>query len=211
MAEKKVVLVIVEGQSDKAAFGTIFEEYFDDSQVRFHVVNSDITTQDYITPYEIIKKINDILIMLENRYGYSFKTQQSEEGNAESSDYLRIIHITDTDGVFIPDSLVRESEVCKQNKKILYFADHMESHSKETAIDRNRRKAQVLIKLSRENKIHGIPYRIYYNSCNLEHVLFNILEDLSSMETATAAVIPAIGVLPATMAGIILSETFHLL
>ena len=58
----------------------------------------------------------------------------------------------------------------------------MESHSKETAIDRNRRKAQVLIKLSRENKIHGIPYRIYYNSCNLEHVLFYILEDLSGEE-----------------------------
>ena len=70
MAEKKVVLVVVEGQSDKAAFGTIFEEYFVNDQVQFHVVKGDITTHDYIETDQIVKKINDILVMLKSRYGY---------------------------------------------------------------------------------------------------------------------------------------------
>lgn len=98
------------------------------------------------------------------------------------SDYLRIIHITDTDGVFIPDSLIQETQECKLDKKVLYFTDHIKSHSKRSTADRNKRKAQVLIKLSKEKSIHDIPYKIYYNSCNLEHVLFNVLDSLTSEE-----------------------------
>ena len=77
MAEKKVILVVVEGKSDQAAFGTIFEEYFKDSKIQFQIVRGDITTQDYISSDSIIKKINDILIMLKNRYGYSFEVNNS--------------------------------------------------------------------------------------------------------------------------------------
>lgn len=182
MAEKKVVLVVVEGQSDKAAFGTIFEEYFENDQVQFHVVKGDITTQDYIETDQIVKKINDILVMLKSRYGYSFDMDSTDSEDAGTSDYLRIIHITDTDGVFVPETLVQESEACKEDKKVLYFADHIESYSRQNTVERNRRKSQVLIKLSKVNKIHGIPYKIYYNSCNLEHVLFDILAQLTGEE-----------------------------
>lgn len=187
MSEKKVVLVVVEGESEKAAFGTIFKEYFENSQVRFHVIRGDITTQDYITSDAIIKKINEILMIMKNRYGYSLGSKQADSNGNEMSDYLRIIHITDTDGVFIPDSLVKENEECKKDKKVFYFTDHIESHSKKSTIDRNRRKAQVLIKLSKENNIRGIPYSIYFNSCNLEHVLFNILKDLTCEEKSDLA------------------------
>ena len=107
MAEKKVVLVVVEGQSDKAAFGTIFEEYFENDQVQFYVVKGDITTQDYIEIDQIVKKINDILVMLKSRYGYSFDVDSTDSEDAATSDYLRIIHITDTDGVFVPETLVQ--------------------------------------------------------------------------------------------------------
>ena len=182
MAEKKVVLVVVEGQSDKAAFGTIFEEYFENDQVQFYVVKGDITTQDYIEIDQIVKKINDILVMLKSRYGYSFDVDSTDSEDAATSDYLRIIHITDTDGVFVPETLVQESEVCKEDKKVLYFADHIESYSWQSTVERNRRKSQVLIKLSKVNRIHGIPYKIYYNSCNLEHVLFDILDQLTGEE-----------------------------
>ena len=182
MAEKKVVLVVVEGQSDKAAFGTIFEEYFENDQVQFYVVKGDITTQDYIEIDQIVKKINDILVMLKSRYGYSFDVDSTDSEDAATSDYLRIIHITDTDGVFVPETLVQESEVCKEDKKVLYFADHIESYYWQSTVERNRRKSQVLIKLSKVNRIHGIPYKIYYNSCNLEHVLFDILDQLTGEE-----------------------------
>lgn len=175
MTEKKVVLVVVEGESDKAAFGTIFEDCFKSSEVSFHVVKGDITTKDYITSDEIVKKINEILLLLKKRYGYKI-----EDSDNCPSDYKRIIHITDTDGVFIPDRLVVESEACVDEKRVLYFTDHIETHSVESTIERNKRKSQVLIKLSKQSKIRNIPYKIYYNSCNLEHVLFNVLQDLDS-------------------------------
>ena len=39
-----------------------------------------------------------------------------------------------------------------------------------------------MFKLYSTVKIHYIRYRLYYNSCNLEHVLFNRLKDFSDDE-----------------------------
>ena len=36
--------------------------------------------------------------------------------------------------------------------------------------------------MERTTKISSIPYRIYYNSCNLEHVLYNELRDITDEE-----------------------------
>ena len=41
------------------------------------------------------------------------------------------------------------------------------------------RKADILFKLRRTGTVQGIPYKIYYNSCNLEHVLYNELKDFT--------------------------------
>ncbi len=49
-------------------------------------------------------------------------------------------------------------------------------------VDRNKKKAELLFKLYRTGKIRGIPYRVYYNSRNLEHALYGIMEDMSDEE-----------------------------
>ena len=49
-------------------------------------------------------------------------------------------------------------------------------------IDRNKRKGVILYKLRKTGKINGIPYRIYFNSCNLEHVLYCELKDFTDEE-----------------------------
>ena len=170
MREKKVVLVVVEGPSEEAALGTIFEGYFSSDLVRFHVVHGDITTQDYITPDKIIVKISEQLTILKNRYGYT------------PENYLRIIHLIDTDGVFIPDQYVTEKDELKAEKKVCYYENHIETHSAGSTINRNKRKSDVLVKLKSVNQIQGIPYKIYYDSCNLEHVLYGVLADLSDEE-----------------------------
>lgn len=170
MTEKKVVLVVVEGPSEEAALGSIFKEYFSNDFVRFHVVHGDITTQDYISSDKIVEKICDQIHILQLRYGY------------DQTDYLKIIHLTDTDGVFISDRLVIENAELKPLKKVRYYEDHIETHSSSSTIDRNKRKGEVLIKLRSVNKIMDIPYKIYYNSCNLEHVLRGTLEDFSDEE-----------------------------
>ena len=48
MNEKKVILFIVEGPSDRAALGPIMEEYFNSEDIKFLIVHGDITIKNYI-------------------------------------------------------------------------------------------------------------------------------------------------------------------
>lgn len=164
--EKKVIAFIVEGPSEEAAMGTIMKAYFAGEQVQFVVVHGDITMKDYANAANIIKKINQCIDLLKQRYRY------------KNSDFFQIIHLADTDGVFIEDEFVHQAEV----GRIVYYEDHMETSSTAATRDRNHSKAEVLFKLRTAGKINSIPYRIYYNSCNLEHVLYNQLQVFSGEE-----------------------------
>lgn len=57
----------------------------------------------------------------------------------------------------------------------MYFNDKIMAPNKEKALLRNEQKSKNLIKIYQTEKIWEIPYRVYYMSCNLEHVLFNKL------------------------------------
>jgi len=164
--EKKVIVFIVEGPSEEAAMGTVMKEYFVGELVQFVVVHGDITMQDYANAANIIKKINQCLDLLKQRYRY------------KNSDFFQIIHLADTDGVFIKDEFVQQAEV----GQVRYYEDHMESGSVEATRNRNRSKAEVLFKLRTAGKVNSIPYRIYYNSCNLEHVLYDQQQVFSGEE-----------------------------
>ncbi len=166
MSEKKVIAFIVEGPSDEASLGSIMREYFSSSAVQFVVVHGDITLKDYVSVDSIRTKIHDQIERLMDRYRY------------RQSDFIRIIHITDTDGVYIPDENVRESKV----REVQYREDHIDTQNPTAIIDRNQRKGEILYKLRKTGKICDIPYRIYYNSCNLEHVLYGELKDFSNEE-----------------------------
>ncbi|WP_333651876.1 hypothetical protein [Lacrimispora sp.] len=161
--EKKVLLFLVEGPSDEAAIGTIIKEYFEAEQVQFLVVHGDITVRDYVSTDKILTKINELVNKVKSIYGY------------KTADFLRIIHLTDSDGVFIPDEHVHKANV----ESIEYYEDRMETSSVKNTLDRNHRKKEILFKLHRTGKIGTIPYRIYYNSCNLEHVLFGDQKDFT--------------------------------
>ena len=81
MSEKKVVAVIVEGPSDENAIGGILKEFFSSEEVQFAVVHGDITSDNGTTKENAVSKIR-------SRYGYNWR------------DFVRIIHIADTDGAF---------------------------------------------------------------------------------------------------------------
>lgn len=164
--EKKVIAFIVEGVSDEAAIGSVMKKYFAGKQVQFAVVHGDITTRDYVSADTIITKINGLISALKEKYRY------------KTSDFVRIIHIADTDGVFVKDDCVRLADV----DSIKYYENYMETKSIEMAMDRNHKKADILYKLYKTGKIGSIPCRIYYNSCNLEHVLYNELKDFTDRE-----------------------------
>lgn len=166
MSEKKVVVFLVEGSSDEAALGTIMTEYFSSNEVQFIVVHGDITLKDYVSVDSISKKINEQIEIIRKKYRYDI------------TDFMKIIHIADTDGVYISQSKVREADVLET----LYYTDHIETRDVQGIINRNKTKGEILFKLRKTGKIHDIPYRIYFNSCNLEHVLYGELKVYSDEE-----------------------------
>lgn len=165
MNEKKVVAVIMEGPSEEAALGSILKEYFAGEEVQFVVVHGDITTADYTSVDNILMKINDFIVKVEQKYGY------------DTEDFLRIIHIVDTDGVFTK-GVVTKADV----DSVQYHTDRIETRDVDYINFRNEKKAEILFKLYSSGKVNGVSYRIYFNSCNLEHVLFNELKDFTDVE-----------------------------
>ncbi len=166
MSEKKVIAFIVEGPSDEAAIGTIMKEYFSNNEVQFVVVHGDITLKDYVSIDDILIKINEQIEGVKNRYRY------------HQEDFIKIIHIADMDGVYISEMDIREADVVE----IQYYEDHIDAKSVSAIVERNKKKGDILYKLRRTGKVNGIPYRIYFNSCNLEHVLYGELKCYSDDE-----------------------------
>ncbi len=94
MGEKKIMMFVVEGMSDMAALGTIMKEYFSGREVQFVIVHGDITTKDFTSSENVVKKVNALVEGLKQRYRY------------RTEDFLKIIQLTDMDGVFVPDHAV---------------------------------------------------------------------------------------------------------
>lgn len=160
--EKKVIAVIVEGPSDEAALGSILKEYFSSAEIQFVVVHGDITTKDYTSTDNILSKINNLIESVKQKYGY------------KREDFLKIIHIVDMDGAFCNDAIVE-----KDIEGVRYYLDRIETKYPDYLIRKHTQKAEILSKLYSSGKINGVSYRIYFNSCNLEHVLFNELKDFT--------------------------------
>lgn len=165
MNEKKVVIVIVEGPSDENALGGILKEFFSSEEVQFKVVHGDITSDETTAVDNVVKKIDELVDDVRERYGYHW------------DDFAKIIHIADTDGAFTKEC-IQKADV----ENIQYYEDHIEASSVERAERRNAHKAEIMSKLYMTGKVHEIYYRLYFNSCNLEHVLYNELKDFTDEE-----------------------------
>lgn len=166
VSEKEVVVFIVEGPSDEAALGTIMKEYFSTNEVQFVVIHGDITLKDYVSADSILIKINEQIERVKSKYRY------------HQDDFIKIIHLADTDGVYISDEDIKKADV----EEIQYYEDHIDAHNVNAIIDRNKRRGSILYKLRKTGKVNDIPYRIYYNSCNLEHVLYSELKNFTDEE-----------------------------
>lgn len=159
MARKKIVFVIVEGPSDEEALGVLLTRLFDSNAVYVHVMHCDITTEVGVNPSNIVAKIGNTV---KDFAGRTFK----------SGDFSQIIHITDTDGVFVPNEAVVEDV---NAIKPLYSETEIRTQRKSGIEYRNRCKRDNLNRLSSVACIWNVPYRIYYMSCNLDHVLYGKL------------------------------------
>lgn len=159
MSKKKIVFVIVEGVSDEEAIGVILSRMYEKDAVYVHVVHGDITTELNVNPENIEKMIAKLV-------------KDFALNKFKPDDFSQIIHITDTDGVFIPDECVIEDDT---KRKVYYTEEEIRTAKKANIEERNRRKRENLRKLVTTEKIWNIEYNIYYMSCNLDHALYGKL------------------------------------
>lgn len=159
MSRKKIVFVIVEGPSDEDALGTILHRYYKDKSVYVEVMHCDITSDLSNKSRNIIEAIGNVV-------------KKYARGTFKASYFSCIIHITDTDGVFIPDDAVVNEPSADEP---FYSETEIRTCSKRNIEERNRYKRNNLKRLFSTGMIWNIPYKIYYMSCNLDHVLYDKL------------------------------------
>ena len=158
LAHKKVVLVIVEGPSDDVALGVMLNQIFDKDAVHIHIMHGDITTQNGVTQNNIVSKVGNCV------------KQYAVQNHYKPADFKEIIHIVDTDAAYLPENrIVEEAE----SVELSYLDDGIHTRDKQKVISRNKQKTENLFRLRTCGNILGIPYRVYYMSCNLDHGLYD--------------------------------------
>lgn len=155
---KKIVLVIVEGQSDDTALGLLLDEFFDPQTVKVHVVRGDITTDVGVN--DIIARVNTEI----NKY--------CERDHILRDSIQEVIHLSDTDGTYVTAKYVLDDPSAQDP---IYSETAIYTANKRGIETRNRKKGANMERLAGIKKIGNTPYRIFYMSCNLDHVLYNKL------------------------------------
>jgi hypothetical protein len=156
--KRKVVLILVEGASDKTALGLI-EKFYRSRNLKVYITNGDITSNGTTTVTNCTDVLKDIV--------KNFR----EDKKLEKEDIAEIIHIIDTDGAFIPDDCI---VVDKTLSDFYYTLDCIRANSKKKVKSRNDRKIEIIQKLLDTKKIDKtIKYKMFYMSCNLDHVLYD--------------------------------------
>lgn len=158
LARKKIVLVIVEGPSDDVALGMALNQVYDKDYVYVHIMHGDITTRQGVDSQNIVAKIGKNII------------DYAKSQHYKKTDFKHIIHIVDMDGAYIPDKSIIEKEDCSN---VRYESDGIYTNNRAMIAARNKQKADNLYRLRSCGTIWSIPYRVYYMSCNLDHVLYD--------------------------------------
>lgn len=158
MTRKKIIFVIVEGLSDQMALGAVMSKIFDINSVYMHIMHCDITTKRGVNVGNIKSKIGDEV------------RKYTKQNHFKKTDFKEIIHIVDMDGAYINDKYIKEDKTALHP---IYHDKAILTCNKGDIEDRNRQKRMILDKLYGYKEIWNIPYRVFYMSCNLDHVLYN--------------------------------------
>lgn len=157
-SKRKIVFIIVEGISDQTALAAIMSKLIKTENVIVEFTRGDITTEFGVSPPNIASKIGNFIKEYSKPYSY------------KASDYLEVIHIIDTDGAFIGNDRVVESEI----EGTFYDCNSIKTSNCQNIINRNQRKVKNVQRLISLPKVWAsIPYAVYFFSSNLDHVLHN--------------------------------------
>lgn len=163
---KKVILIIVEGQTEQEVFHDYLENRFSNAEVRIAVQYGDILSAWNKTSDNIKKKIGHIV----KEYLTKYKLL--------ARDLLTIVHVTDADGCFVEtDYVIVDKEKTLGHlytDEAIYVVDEKKKQDIE---NRNELKAKHIRTLATDQlfKVNSVsvPYQLYYFSTNIDHVLWN--------------------------------------
>ena len=162
--EKRVLLFIVEGLSDKVSFEGLFIRFFESYNVQVAVMRCDVTTE--VHSPEIKNYLNGKI------------EEYCSIEKIKKTDIKAIIHLVDMDGAFVPDSAVVQTSTGETE----YTEEQILAKNKDLMLKRNENKSIVLKTLNSMKALANIDYRIYYLSRNLEHVLHNKKDNLTNAQ-----------------------------
>ena len=155
----KLVIFITEGKSEENALYSLMKSYFRPNPVIFHIYHGDILIKRYRKGGPL-SEIEAIVRFECERYGLA------------RQDILQVVHIADTDGLFIPDTAVRMDYKAKRAD---YREDRIYTCNPESIKERNKRRRGNVRILIQTRRLEGnIPYTIFFLSRNIEHALYGI-------------------------------------
>ncbi len=161
---KRVVVVIVEGDSDETIVMELLQERYQGLEIKFDIVRGDIFFNTGLRNMNIKKEISERIKIYVKKRKY------------KESDILSILHIMDTDGCFIP----KDSVVLRPNAvtKIVYDEDEIAAQrptDQDFILRRNASKSRNVNIMWSANKVLSdkYKYQLYFFSRNLEHVVFD--------------------------------------
>lgn len=153
---KKVLLFIVEGVSDDISLG-FMSKLVDREVFKVHILHGDITSDNGNTSGNIISRMDEEITKFLDRNFYQLE------------DISRIVHLIDTDGLYVGEEFVKPGE----NEGFVYKDGFIFAKDIKKVLDRNLQKSSIVSKLCTIDSIRGIDYSMYYFSCNREHVFIN--------------------------------------
>ena len=170
---KRVILIISEGPTEKISLENILKKIYQDKRVKFQYIYGDITTKNGVSVNNIEAKIQEAI-----------KAFIKRDKGFNKSDILKIIHLVDTDGCYIPDNKIIEDV---SQSHFIYADENIIVNSRANCKSRNHGKAKILDYLITLKKIWNIDYNFYYMSTNLDHVLHNDPNILDSKKIEQAS------------------------
>lgn len=169
---RKIVLFIVEGVTDEISLGLVLSTIIKThSEAKFKIIPGDLFGIEKSNEHNILQNITKVIKDFIDSDIY------------KKSDILEVVHLIDTDGTFIEDNLINSH----QYDKIQYNVDGISTMDVDYIKCRNFERSKSINRVINVGNVYvSIPYKLYYFSCNLEHVLHNS-QNTSKEEKLTLA------------------------
>lgn len=155
---KRVVFVLVEGPTDKISLTRAFELAYCGKTVIVLPYGGDITTESTTCEANIKERI------------YEEMWFRLSQDRLDFDDVSEVVHVVDTDGAYVADKRIIADESC-DSPFYNVARGVIRTWNKKALEERNRQKRDIIDCLVDCEDLFGIPYRVFYMSCNLDHVL----------------------------------------